>query len=750
MKFRSIARTHPRERSGCCTGHGGWRGLRRWTFRLLLLALLLFGTAWAVLPFHRSRIDHLGKSVRVADREGGVLRELAAPQGLRLHPLQTLPEHAWISRALIATEDKRFYQHPGVDPLAIMRATGQNMASRRVISGASTLSTQLMRLTAPNRRTLSVKVAEAFRALQMEQLYSKDEILLQYLNRAPFGGRLVGVETASRQYFGKSAMDLTLGEASLLAGLPQAPSRFRPDRYLDRALVRRTYVLDRMEVLGMISARERELAEGQSLPIRSQDSPFAAPHFCDLLVQQCPEAIAQARQGTGMLQSSLDPILQAEAEQIITEASGVLAMEGMYGMAAVVLSVTNGAVRALVGSPDFFDTEQAGQVNLAWRPRSAGSTLKPFLYALAADRGICSPDTMLSDAPRHYRGYEPENFDRGFRGRVAARDALADSLNMPALQLTEQVGLDRFYRLLNRLGLSTLRADPDHYGLSLALGTGEVRLLELANAYACLARLGKYLPYSLLESSEVPTGRQMFRPGACWMIADMLADPHRLVRLYGEGAGNEVPRAAWKTGTSNGYRDAWTVVYNPEYVVAVWVGNPDGQGHPGLVGSEAAAPVAGRLFRAVLGSHPAHWFDRPDPVVQARLCAASGSPVGSGCTAFLNGPLLSPVSVERRCRLCAGTGQAVAVQANPPPRILVPAPGEEYIHLPRAHGIRQGLLLRARAEGTLHWYIDGRYLDSSDAGAPIHWNIEPGSHVIACCDEQGREDKVHIRVNGGI
>ncbi|MCF7838694.1 MAG: penicillin-binding protein 1C, partial [Candidatus Marinimicrobia bacterium] len=580
---------------------GGWR---RRGIVALATGGLLAAAGWGALrgaPFPAARLAQYPAAVVLTDRRGEPLRVRLGVNDLDCRPSYVPAPGHWIVRALIAAEDQRFWSHPGLDGLALLRAVRQNVSAGRRISGASTLSTQVIRLVQPRRRTLAAKVIEAFRALQMEQRYSKLDILAQYLNRAPFGGNIVGIEAAAWRYFGKQAADLSLAEAALLAGLPQAPSRLRPDRHPAAARARQAYVLERMQAGGEISAGEARLALAQPLAIRQAHYPFRAPHFTDWA--GVPPGLPPGAPAV----TTLDSDWQRLAEEVLERR---LAGRAITGGAIVLLDVRTGAVRALAGSPDYAAPD-GGQYNAALAARGAGSTLKPFVYALALDQGRLSPHSMLRDVPRHYRDYDPTNFDPVFRGVVSVREALVLSLNLPAIEAQDRVGQPRFLQLLRRLGLTTLSRPADHYGTGLVLGNGEVRLLDLVNAYACLARGGAYLPVRAFEALPPPAPRRLFSPEACWLITEMLSGDERAQDATGHAADVRLPRLAWKTGTSAGRRDAWTVAYNPEVVIGVWVGNLDGARSDWLVGRQAATPMVWDIFRRLYPDNQGPWFARP-------------------------------------------------------------------------------------------------------------------------------------------
>lgn len=721
----------------------------------ILAAAIFAAVRWG--PFPEEKLARLPASVVLTDRNGEPLRVRLAAGGFDCRPgYEPLPEH-WIAKAMVAAEDRRFWSHPGVDVLALARALGQNLFFGRRISGASTLSTQVIRLVEPRPRTVVTKVIEAVRALQLERRLGKREILAHYLNRAPFGGNLVGIEAAARRYFGKGAAQLSLAEAALLAGLPQSPSRLRPDRHPERAKQRQAYVLERMAACGLITAQEREEALAQTLQPRLGKYPFRAPHFCDWV------GVPARAAADATVRTTLDGDMQRQAEGILRRH---LREGEAKGGAVVVLDVKTGGVRVLVGSPDYFAARRAGQVNGAVAPRAAGSTLKPFAYALAIDRGLVTPATVLTDVPLRFRDFDPRNFASNFRGLVSVRDALVLSLNLPAIDVERRAGQERFHATLRDLGLATISKPAAHYGLGLVLGNAEVRLLDLANAYACLARGGGWAPARFVENETPPVPKPIFSPEACWLIADMLSGEERAMDTTGHAADVRLPPMAWKTGTSAGLRDAWTIAWNPEYVIGVWVGNPDGSAADELVGRKTATPIAWELFRQLYPDNEGPRFARPAGVEPREVCAASGCVPGPHCTHRIEDWSLAKVSRHETCPvhrageeaawpaavasfLARRAAPAAAEEPAAAVRILVPARGSTYRWMPELDVDAQRLALEAasdRAGEALHWFVDDRPVGQSRAGTPLFWPLERGTHQIVCSTVRGLSDRVEIAV----
>ncbi len=718
--------------------------MKRWALHFcgaVAAGVALVALAWIAFPFPRHELAEFPGGYVIEDRTGEPMRVVLGAGDVDGRPTYQPRQDDWIAQAIVAAEDERFWRHPGIDAIAIFRAAFQNASAGRTVSGASTISTQVIRLMEPRPRTLFTKFIEAFRALQLERVASKREVLRQYLNRAPFGGNIVGVEVAAERYFGKSPRDLSLGEAALLAGLPQAPSRFRPDRNLERALKRRAYVLDRMERQGMVTAGQRVEAERQKIVLRAKPRPFGAPHFSDAV-------IARAPQNAGEVRTTLDPSLQLLAEGALARQLQKMRGASVTGGAVVILEVKTGAVRALAGSPDYFDVGARGQVNCALAARSAGSTLKPFVYAEAFDRGALTPLTVQADVPRAFADFNPANFDETFHGLVTARDALILSLNMPALATTELVGQPRFYRTLHNLGFSTLNRSPETYGIGIVLGSGSVRLIDLANAYACLARGGEFLSVRWEENAPAGQAKRIFSKEAAWLVSEILSGEERSVDAVGHRADVWLPRVAWKTGTSSGFRDAWTVAYNPEYVVGVWVGNANGSGSPSLVGKIAAAPIAWAVFRQIYSDNQSPWYARPPSVLEREVCAESGQPPRAACSKRIRDWYIANVTPFTVCAVHARGSDAqwppeVAAflkKSDPGLRITSPASGSRFKLFDNLY-VPQQIALSSTRSG--HWFVDSVYLGESER---VAWEPLRGRHQIVCSDDRGHTDGVTVFV----
>jgi penicillin-binding protein 1C len=598
-------------------------------FVLLMVSLRL-------VPFDEKTLFPGGLGTLVETRDGQPLRAYLARDDQWRLPITVDRVSPALVHATVAVEDQRFFRHRGVDWVAVMRAASRNFTGQGRRSGASTLTMQVVGLEDLPPRTVLRKLRQAFRAMQLELRRDKDHILSLYLTHAPYGGNVKGVEAAARKWLGKTPRDLSIAEAALLAGLPQSPSRFRPDRFPARARQRQAVVLRRMWEEGYITPKEYQEAlrqplaigkatEGQGAFVRGQR--LVGWHFSWMIRQLVPEG--------GIIRTTLDGDLQELAEDWLKRAVDERRVRGVTNGAVVVMEVGKGAVRALVGSANPGDRRGGGQINGATTPRPAGSTLKPLLYARAADLGqLLFPVERLPDVPTVFSGYRPQNSDRAFRGLVRADESLAWSLNLPALEVLRRLGAGEARTWLREdLGFKTLRASGDPYGLSLAVGTGQVRLLDLVAASRALASGGIFVEPRLVEEvsgeiREQGLGRRVFEKGTAeavsWSLARTDLRPPEEVTAAAFG----LEGVAWKTGTSNGQRDAWTVAWDRRWVVGVWMGNFDNKPSTALTGYEAAAPLALELMRELQrrGGDPAQSrLINPERLEDSRSTATAGS-----------------------------------------------------------------------------------------------------------------------------
>ncbi len=758
--------------------------------RRALWVLAILGVIYALIP-RPPLWEGLSYSNAYYDREQRLLRlTLAADDRyrLRLSLAQIAPT---VIDTTLLYEDRHFYWHPGVNPVSLIRAAYQTLTGGRLIGG-STLTMQLARIRFNiDSRSVTGKLTQIARALQIELFYSKDEILEAYLGLAPYGGNVEGIGAASLIYFGKPASRLTLAEALSLSVIPQSPARRVPGN--DALVVARDLLVQKWLASHPPAASERDLLR-MPLTLHSiGDLPFRAPHFVD--------ALNAGPSRPGEVHTTLDLRLQAVLER---QANAYLARrrsQGLHNVAAMLVDTQTLEVRALLGSADFFDDAIQGQVNGTRARRSPGSALKPFIYALGMDQGLVHPLTMLKDAPARFGGFNPENFDREFAGPVSVHDALIRSRNLPAVQVAMRLHQPSLYEFLKQAQVGLPRGE-DYYGLALALGGAEVTMEELVQLYAALANGGQWRALRYVQNDSPDTGARILSAEASFLVLDILKDNPRPAQGYrGEWTRENFP-VYWKTGTSFGFRDAWSVGIFGPYVLAVWSGNFDGAGNPAFVGVEAAAPLLFEIIDALRAEgspltpfHPAP----PSDLTQVQVCAVSGQIPGQHCRHIVPTwyrPGVSPISVcdihravsidtrtgQRACRPGAtGTRTEVfeywpsdllrlfrqagiprrspppentdcplevrATRGNPP-QITSPQTGLAYSY--RA-GERQlaPLAFSATTDADVHsiyWFLDERFVGRSDGGQPLFWPPRPGQFMLRAVDDQGRSDARPISV----
>lgn len=568
---------------------------------LLLGGALSFGLWVRALP-PLPPLETIRYSTEVVDRDGKLLRPYATGEGRwRLKGSVQDVDPRYLDM-LIAYEDKRFRSHQGIDPWAMLRAAWQWVVHREIVSGASTITMQVARLLEPrSERTLGAKLRQMVRAVELERRLSKDEILSLYLSLAPYGGNLEGVRAASLSYFGKEPKRLSRAEAALLVALPQSPEARRPDRAPDRAKNARNRVLDRIAADTAIPADEVAAAKTRIVPAQRQALPALAPHAADQAVAVSPDTLRH--------ELTIDARLQAALETLARERAASFGAD--ISVAILAIDHASGEVLARVASPDYFDLNRAGQVDLTRALRSPGSALKPFIYGLAFEDGVAHPETLIEDRPTRYGNYAPENFDLTFQGTVPVRKALQLSLNVPAVALLDRIGAPRLTARLSQAGGAMVFPKGEVPGLAMGLGGVGVTLTDLTMLYAGLARQGTTIPLieRTGERALARPPRRLLDPVAAWYVGNVLIGtppPENAARN----------RIAFKTGTSYGYRDAWAVGFDGRRAIGVWVGRPDGAPVPGILGRTAAAPILFDAF-ARTGELPAPLAPAPKGAILA-------------------------------------------------------------------------------------------------------------------------------------
>ncbi len=679
-------------------------------------------------------------STVVESAEGELLgARIAADEQWRFPPSDSVPKR--YATALVQFEDRSFWWHPGVNPVALLRAAIDNARSGHVVSGGSTLTMQVIRLSRRRERTLWQKCIEAVQATRLELRCSKREILALYAAHAPYGGNVVGLEAAAWRYFGRPSSELSWAEAATLAVLPNAPATLHLSRGREQLLEKRNRLLLRLLEHEDIDLDTYEASLEEPLPDAPLPLPMLAPHY----LEHCPAGLRT--------RTSLRLWLQKAVSAAVDRRSDELAQEGIADMAAIVMDNATGEVVAYVGNASVGRERPGVQVDVAASPRSTGSILKPFLYAACLQEGVILPHTLLPDIPVNLGGFAPQNFDRQFYGAVPASEALARSLNVPSVFLLRDYGVPKFHALLQEAGLTTLQKEASHYGLSLILGGGEARLDQITAAYSAFARGVGPVSSALARWYTFEALKEVNRPDELdW----------RLIR--------SVRKAAWKTGTSYGFRDAWAVGMTPEYTIGVWAGNARGQGVPGLTGARTAGPVLFDILNLLPASNA--WFEMPDHVghdgVWAGVCPLSGHLAGPDCPEsedlliplagletepcpyHRNGDFVLPPSLEwfYKPHHPEYTG-STRRQSDQVVEFIYPASGST-LSIPRQmSGEREGIVFRAahhQADATLWWHLDQVYVGETRFMHELRLLPDTGKHTLTVVDSEGNTASVGFTV----
>ena len=648
-------------------------------------------------------------STLVLAADGSILRGFLSADGKWRLPVEPDKVDPLYRRMLVAAEDARFAWHPGVDPLAVLRAAAQLAASGHVVSGASTLTMQVARLLERHPRSLSAKLREAAKAFALERRMSKNEVLALYLTLAPFGGNLEGVRAASLAYFGKEPARLSAAECALLVAIPRSPERLRPDRHPDAARAGRDRVLLRMTEAGVIPPAALAEARAEDVPRVRLAMPFRAPHLAWALRNEDPAAASH--------RTTIDPLLQQQVEDLLKRE--VLSLDSEASIAAMVVDNSGRRVLAYVGSADFNAVARRGTLDMARAVRSPGSALKPFIYAMAFDRLIIHPETVLEDRPRHFGDYSPSDFDGRFQGDVSARQALQYSLNLPAVAVLDRLGPARFTAALAAAGVRLRLPEPtSDPGLAVALGGAGITLADLVRLYAALSNGGEVTPLRYRIDEPPVAGNPIFGPLGAWYVNDTLAEaPPPPGVLPAEARRGR--RLAYKTGTSYGYRDFWAIGYDPEVTIGVWAGRADGTPMPGRSGRLTAAPI---LFKIADLLGPAMPRKEVPPPAGALLAVRNDLP--SRLQRLDPGPPLQPA---------AAVGPKIVY---PPDGALIEWRGEE-VPLEAVGG-----------KQPYRWLVDGKPLPPAPPRRPIYWQPEGvGFAHLTIIDGEGRSAHSTMRLS---
>lgn len=686
----------------------------------LFLLLIPFRSVSAGVPEVSAAVSF---SAALFSADGRPLRRYAGKDGLFREPVQIERISPWVILATLAAEDKRFFEHGGVDIKAVARAVAQNIKSGHTVSGASTITQQLYRAYNPGPHTFRRKAAEAFSAVRIEKKYSKEEILQAYLNMIPYGNNIAGIQAAAITYFGVSAAELSLSQAAALAGIPRAPALYNPVLRPESFEKRRQQILQKMLSAGYIDEENYRVAVLEKPEIKGASQPFYAPHFSNWVLSKLNRS---PEWNSGIVITTLVPEIQ-EAARVALK-NNVQRLEKKHhvtGGAVIVLDNRTGGVLAWVGSRDFFDSKNSGQIDGVRALRQPGSALKPFLYGLAFSKGH-SPADFISDEPLYGSdGYTPQNYDRNNHGMVRLREALACSYNIPAVRLAEETGAESFLEILHAFGFESLRREGSYYGAGLALGNGEVTLLELAAAYAALARGGIWQPVIFEKGKAASAGRRVLDERSSFLVNSVLSDNQARAAAFGTDSPMHMPfTIAAKTGTSKDYRDNWCVGYTPEWTVAVWTGNFDGSPMRRISGITGAAPVMREIAMRLHSMYGSSEFVPPEGIVEREICALGGlsgtSEADDSCQARITEYFNSTFNVPPQGQLPERVEGGARAHRPDFPK------DNDIFKIDPSYPLQsQALRFRApRGIGSPVWYLDGRKI-SGDL-----WVLAEGEHSL--------------------
>jgi len=694
-----------------------------------------------------------------------------------------------MQEAVIFKEDKYFNQHPGVNPGAIIRALYNNITTGNRTSGASTITMQVARLLQPKNRTYVNKLIEMFRALQLDMLYSKDEILQMYLNLVPYGGNIEGVKAASVLYLEKTPEVLSLAELTALSIIPNRPTSLRPGINNDVIIIERNKWLQKFKSAQIFPDEIIEDAMLEPFTAFRTEGPKMARHFCTRLKYQYP--------GKPIIKSNLIAEKQAQTEKLVSNYVKQLWGLDIHNGAAIIIDNETHEIVAYVGSGDFYNTYDGGQVDGVQAIRSPGSTLKPLLYALAFDNGLQTPQSIIADVPVNYTGYSPENYDEDFHGNVTIEFALSHSLNVPAVKTLSELGMDKFINTLTTCDFSTIDKKRNDLGLSIALGGCGVSLEQLTKLYASFATKGQYKHIKWLQGDDDNTSVQIISEGAAFMITEILTQLTRPdLPNYYKNAKN-VPLVAWKTGTSYGRKDAWSIGYNDNYTIGVWIGNFSGKGVPELSGANVATPLLFNLFNAITSDNNKDWNTMPDMVNFRYVCAETGKNPADFCQHVVLDYFIPAVSKNLTCNhlievkvnekekisYCTSclpdAGYKLKFYTNYSPEIISWMTSKNIpvslipIHNPACERVfaedgpvitspineleylidnldKQKIMLDAHVGADvkkIYWYVNNKLLIASDPKTPVFFEPEEGKSKISCSDDKGRNTDIEIVVD---
>jgi penicillin-binding protein 1C len=755
--------------------------------RSMLIALISFITTIILLDiiFPLPNLKPYSKVIRSSD--GSLLAAYLTPDDKwRLLTKLDDVSHELI-KAIIEKEDRWFYYHPGVNLISLFQALFKNISAGTIVSGASTITMQTVRLLEPEDRTYINKFLEMLRAVQLELHYSKDEILEIYLSLLPYGGNVEGVSSCSYIYLNTPPSKLSLAQSVLLTVIPNDPNGLRIDINPNAAIKKRNFWLDQYKMKNVFSSEEIEDAKEEPIVQQRQQIQKIAPHFTDFLFMNYQEE---------EINTFLDIKKQKTAEKLLLNHVGRVRSRNVSNGAVIIINNRTHGIEAYCGSADFYDAHSYGQVDGVRAIRSPGSTLKPGLYALSFDMGLMTPQMTLLDLPTDFIGYEPENYTNEFHGEVTVRYALQNSLNIPAVELLKAVGFQEYLELLIKSGFQQIKRDKRKLGLSLILGGCGVTLIELTEYFSAFANGGFLHPARFIRNDDKSDSIRIFSSASSFMISEILSGIERPDLPNALLQHTNLPKIAWKTGTSYGKRDGWAIGYNPNYTIGVWMGNFDGKGSPYLSGAEMAVPLLFDLFNAIDHSNQKSWFHIPNDCLIRDVCAETGLLPGKYCKSTVPDYYIKNVSHKNSCKLrrefyvnedstvsyckecLPDSGYITAVYPVYPPKLtlwyetngisyskppphnkecqarfsgegpVIISPSDNYEYYVE-RGAAQEILLQAATETgneAIYWYINNKYFAKCLSSERVFFTAKEGKHIISCMDESGKEQSIEIIV----
>jgi len=767
-------------------------GKRKWQ---IVIGILLIFIAYLIYPLPNPLFTDDYSQI-IKDRKGETLRIFLNQNDQWCFPAESnkkAPER--LKTAVIQYEDAYFYWHLGVNPVSVARAAYQNIKNRRIVSGASTLTMQLARLMQPKKRSFKNKIQEMFLAIKLDLHYSKDQIIELYLNHAPYGGNISGYRAASLRYFRKNPDELSWAQAASLAVLPNAPGIVSPSANNKQLKTKRNTLLKKLLAKSIIDTATYNLAIDEPVPSNVYPFKILAPHLTQKIHSQ--------NSRSNIVNTTIDKKVQSHLEYLCRNHSSYLKKQGIKNCSALITETNTGQIIGYVGSASFFDYKNQGQVDGVTAARSSGSVLKPFLYALAIDEGIIIPQTLMKDVPSYFDAFSPQNADKKYNGIVRASEALVRSLNIPAVRLLNTYGVYRFYSFLKSAGLTTLFRSADDYGLPLIIGGAEVTMLDMSKLYQGLGNNGVFItPYYLQSDSlnQKNSTPQLISPAACYLTLDALKDLKRPgAEYYWQQYQNQKP-IAWKTGTSYGQKDGWAIGVTPQYTIAVWAGNFDGEGNPNLSGAGSAGPLLFDIINYLTVDPKKRWFEANDYDFQdAVICRETGFLAGPNCDnrdtvkvpAFMKSMRICPyhknVFLDKNqrhsvCSYCwkegyinkhylafpADVNHELKKRGHAPEIIPSHNPncskidGENplYIIYPQNHAkiwiprdfdnqLQQLVVKLAHDNPTkkIFWYMDDIYLGETINQTKLAISVDKGWHTIVVKDEDGYSESSRFYIN---